>query len=141
MNGLSGRKPQNCKSVIEGLIMASKVHEEEASSLKVGSHRRVHGDLWSRTREADERSIPTDDSSSFREEGPSPPLEGQCVQNAADANPPGPPGLMNEDERYRLAVAERFLFFSFSSAICAHRDGASAGSASLRGIMALFVCS
>ena len=30
--------------------------------------------------------------------GSPPPPEGQCVQIDADANPPGPPGLVNEDE-------------------------------------------
>ena len=30
--------------------------------------------------------------------GPPPPPEGHCVQMAADANPPGPPGLANEME-------------------------------------------
>ena len=34
---------ENCKSVIEALIMSNKMHEEDAGSLMVGSHRRVHG--------------------------------------------------------------------------------------------------
>ena len=35
------------------------------------------------------------------EEG-SAPLEGQCVQNAAGANPPGPPGLVLKNEVNRV---------------------------------------
>ena len=31
----------NCNSVVGPLIMANKLHEEDASSHKVGSHRRV----------------------------------------------------------------------------------------------------
>ena len=33
----------NCKSVMEVLIVANSVHEEDAGSHEVESHRRVHG--------------------------------------------------------------------------------------------------
>ena len=43
------------------------------------------------------------------EGGPPPPLEGQCVQNAADTNPPGPrppvPLLFEEEFSARGSVA------------------------------------
>ena len=46
----------------------------------------------------------TDDSASATpengtrkvEEGPPPPPDGQCLQSAAEANPPGLPGRVNE---------------------------------------------
>ena len=48
----AGYPPQgNCKSVMEDLITANKVQEEDVSSHKVESQRRVCGDLRSRTLE------------------------------------------------------------------------------------------
>ena len=41
----------NCRSVIQALIMAKNVHEQDVGSHKVGSHHRVHGGLRSHTRE------------------------------------------------------------------------------------------
>ena len=41
----------SCTSVIEALIVANTVHEEDAGSHKVGSYRRVYGGSRSRTRE------------------------------------------------------------------------------------------
>ena len=39
--GLSTHQRETCKSVIEALIMANVVHEEDVSSHKVGQHCRV----------------------------------------------------------------------------------------------------
>ena len=59
------------------------------------------------------------DAGEVVEEGPPPPHEGHCIQNAEEANPPGPSGLVLENESL---VADDFQWVVSFLAYSADRE-------------------
>ena len=77
-----------------------KVTNRSSQSIIIESLSRWKGEQQDDSHQEEEDSASATSENGKREvaKGPPPPPEGQCVQIAAEANPPGPPGRVSENE-------------------------------------------